>query len=233
MVSAHRGRGDVIIHVDDEGPGVPAENLETIFERFYTSRPKGVGVRWKFRSRPGDRPPDRRGARRQDMGRESIGRRSYRRCALHRGAATGMIRHAGLLAARIDGRWRGALIEGDSGRGKSDLALRALERGLRLVADDRTRVFVSGGRLFGVAPRSLVGMIEVRGVGLVALAPLMTAEIILRVRCAARPGEVERTPEPASESMLGIEIPTIDLWPLEPSAPLKLILALRHLGVGS
>jgi two-component system sensor histidine kinase ChvG len=42
MVSAHRGRGDVIIHVDDEGPGVPAENLETIFERFYTSRPKGA-----------------------------------------------------------------------------------------------------------------------------------------------------------------------------------------------
>lgn len=30
------------ITIDDDGPGIPAENLETIFQRFYTSRPKGT-----------------------------------------------------------------------------------------------------------------------------------------------------------------------------------------------
>ncbi len=41
-VSIRRGRDDVVVCVDDDGPGVPAENMETIFERFYTARPKGA-----------------------------------------------------------------------------------------------------------------------------------------------------------------------------------------------
>lgn len=41
-VGLHRVGGEVIATVSDNGPGIPAENLETIFERFYTSRPKGA-----------------------------------------------------------------------------------------------------------------------------------------------------------------------------------------------
>lgn len=40
-VSLTRARGRVITAVEDDGPGIPPDNLETIFERFYTSRPKG------------------------------------------------------------------------------------------------------------------------------------------------------------------------------------------------
>ena len=65
-----------------------------------------------------------------------------------------MILHAGLIAGRIDGAWRGALVMGPSGSGKSDLMLRAIGLGLRLVADDRTLVWTSGSKAFGRAPSS-------------------------------------------------------------------------------
>ena len=41
-VAVRREGAEIIATVDDDGPGVPPENLETIFERFYTSRPKGA-----------------------------------------------------------------------------------------------------------------------------------------------------------------------------------------------
>ena len=144
-----------------------------------------------------------------------------------------MILHAGLIARRVRGCWRGVLIEGPSGCGKSDLALRALSRGFRLVADDRVLAFVNDGRLYGRAPDALAGLIEARGVGVVRREHLPFAAIALRAQCVGKPDEVERLPDLELCEVLGHSLPTLAIWPFEPSAPAKLTAALEHLGGGA
>jgi serine kinase of HPr protein (carbohydrate metabolism regulator) len=143
-----------------------------------------------------------------------------------------MILHAGLIALRLGGYWRGVLIEGPSGAGKSDLALRCLGGGFALVADDRVVLFNSEGRVFGRAPPVLAGLIEVRGVGVTRHSSVDFAQVVLRVRCASGPEEVERFPQPRAEFALGANLPVLTLWPFERSAPAKMRRALEHLGEG-
>ena len=141
-----------------------------------------------------------------------------------------MILHAGLVAWPGGGSPEGVLIEGPSGAGKSDLALRALDQGFRLVADDRTLVFLSGGRVFGRAPASLAGLIEVRGLGVREQSVLAYCPLALVVRCAGAPEEPERLPDPVWTEILGVRLPVLTVWPFEASAPAKLRRALEHLG---
>jgi hypothetical protein len=143
-------------------------------------------------------------------------------------SAEGEIRHGGLIARRVGGRWRGALIEGPAGAGKSDLALRALGLGFSLVADDRVVLWTSGGSLFGRAPDALRGLIEVRGLQVIPIPALPLAEVALAVRC----GAPERIPEPQSAVLLGLAIRCLTLDPREPSAAAKLGRALDHFDGG-
>jgi serine kinase of HPr protein (carbohydrate metabolism regulator) len=136
----------------------------------------------------------------------------------------GQIVHAGLIALRSGGVWRGVLVQGPADAGKSDLALRALSQGFSLVADDRVLLWTSGGRLYGRAPDALCGLIEVRGVDVVRIAALPLAEIAL----VAEAGIPERIPERAFADILGLRVPKVILRLGEPSAPAKLSRALSH-----
>jgi serine kinase of HPr protein (carbohydrate metabolism regulator) len=141
-----------------------------------------------------------------------------------------MIHHAGLIARQDAGTWRGVLIEGESGAGKSDLVLRTLAQGWVLVADDRVLVWASGGRLFGRAPDALAGLMEIRGLDVAPTPYRSFARIDLLARCVAAP-LVERMPDRAQVSLLNQAIPAFSLVALEPSAPAKLARALSHLGL--
>ncbi len=130
------------------------------------------------------------------------------------------------MAAWVRGEWRGALIFGASGAGKSDLALRLMDQGWRLVADDRTIAWASGGRVFGRAPAPLSGLIEARGVGVVAAPALAWCEAILAVELGAI---AERVPDPAWREVAGIQLPLVKLAPFEASTPRKLALWMQSI----
>ena len=124
--------------------------------------------------------------------------------------------HATAVARYSPAGWRGVLIQGPSGVGKSDLALRLIGQGWRLVADDWTHVWASDGALYGMAPTTIAGRIEVRGLGIVAAPVQPLARIALAVQCTHE--AIERLPEAAIWTWDGISIPRLRLDPRPASA---------------
>jgi len=127
----------------------------------------------------------------------------------------------------IDGR--AVLIGGRSGAGKSDLALRLIDRGAVLVSDDYTFVRRVGGQAIASAPERIIGKIEVRGVGIAEMANVQGVPVALYVDLS---GEPVRLPEGKDRLMVaGISIPSLALDGHHVSAPLKVEAALRLLGL--
>lgn len=131
--------------------------------------------------------------------------------------------HADAVAQWTPAGWRGVLITGASGSGKSDLALKLIaRRGWRLVSDDYSHVWASGGLLWATAPERIAGLIEARGLGIVTLRTRLTTRIGLVVACVE--GAVERLPEPAVLRIAGVETPKLSLDP-RPASAVELVAA--------
>src|SRR6266699_5561307 len=137
-------------------------------------------------------------------------------------SAERLLLHATAIA--IDGR--AVLLWGASGSGKSDLALRLIDAGARLVADDQSELHRHGDAIIARAPATIAGLLEVRGIGIFRLDALAEAPVALIVDLV--PSEtLERLPARHMERILGLALPRIELAPLEASAAAKLRLALR------
>jgi serine kinase of HPr protein (carbohydrate metabolism regulator) len=123
-------------------------------------------------------------------------------------------------------------LRGSSGSGKSDLALRLIDGGARLVADDQTELARAADGVAARSPVSIAGRMEVRGVGILRVPSVPSAPLRLVIDLVA-PDRVDRLPEPQFCEYLQCSLPLLALAPFEASTPAKIRLALAGLVTGA
>ncbi|WP_323378493.1 HPr kinase/phosphorylase [Skermanella mucosa] len=127
----------------------------------------------------------------------------------------------------------GVLLRGPSGSGKSDLALRLIDGGARLVADDQVELSLdAAGRVMARAPKPLAGLLEVRGIGILPVDAVRAAPVGLVVDLGDD-DRIERLPEVETCPLLDRPIRRVALAPFHASTPAKVRLAAARLKAGA
>ena len=135
-----------------------------------------------------------------------------------------------LHASTVAREGRAVLIIGPSGSGKSDLALRMLDRGFALVSDDQTIVRRDVDRLIASPPPNIAGKLEIRGIGIVDMDHLSDVPIALIVELTT--SEIQRLPDDSRERpILGVNVPLVTIDAMTASAPSKVALGLDRMGL--
>lgn len=128
----------------------------------------------------------------------------------------------------VDIAGTGVLLRGPSGSGKSDLALRLLDRGGTLVADDRYFLRSTRRGAVGFAPDNLYGLMEVRGLGVLSVPAIKTSLVGLVVDLVEQHA-VPRLPEKRIFDLVGHSVAGLVLNAFEQSTVIKIELAVTDL----
>ena len=120
----------------------------------------------------------------------------------------------------------GVLIRGPSGAGKSDLALRLIDAGAELVADDYCELTLQNGQITAAATATIAGKIEIRGYGILNLPFRAFAAVGLVVDLMPE-REIERMPETAVCNLEGVSVPKLmlDAFAASAAAKVRLVVA--------
>lgn len=109
--------------------------------------------------------------------------------------------HGGLLSVY----GRGVLIRGESGLGKSEIALELIKKGHLMVADDRVDCRRIHNRLVGGAPEILHGLLEIRGVGIIDVIRMFGVSSVIKTSPINLVIQLETWKKDSTYSRLGIE----------------------------
>ena len=133
-----------------------------------------------------------------------------------------------IYATCINIKSKGVLLLGDSGSGKSDLALRLITLfSAKLISDDRTEISKKRTKIIASTPKTIKGLLEVRGVGIVKFKHQKETKVDLIIKLTDE--KIERIPQKEEYDLEGIKIPMFYLNPFEVSAPSKVLAMLSLL----
>ena len=121
----------------------------------------------------------------------------------------------------------GVLILGDSGSGKSDLALRLIDNGATLISDDISICRKNSNNIYLYCPPEIKGLLEVREIGIITVP--FVERIKLRLVVNLKSKNNERFPKDSCFRILGIKIPIINIEGKNSSAVAKIKVKLNEI----
>lgn len=121
---------------------------------------------------------------------------------------------------------KGLLFLGKSGNGKSDLALRLIDKGANLIADDQTILTLKNNKIILTCPSEIKSKLEIRGIGIIKMPSIKEhqLDIVFQLKSFR---EIKRIPNENWRMLLDQKIPYYEIDPFELSVNAKINFLLK------
>ena len=114
-------------------------------------------------------------------------------------------------ASSVDINGRGVVILGKSGSGKSNLAIKLISMGAKLISDDQTHFKLKENKIIISKPKTTPNFIEARGIGLIKVPFVVSAKLFCFVKITNL--ELNRLPNAKNKYCFGKKIKMMEFNP--------------------